>query len=39
MTINRVPFTIVGVAPPGFSGEVVGRMTDLWMPLTMAPAL
>ena len=39
VTINRVPFTIVGVAPPGFSGEVVGRMTDLWMPLTMAPAL
>ncbi len=28
VTINRVPFTIVGVAPPGFSGEVVGRMTD-----------
>ena len=39
VTINRVPFTIVGVAPPGFYGEVVGRMTDLWMPLTMAPAL
>ena len=39
VTINRVPFTIVGVAPPGFSGEVVGRMTDLWLPLTMAPAL
>jgi predicted permease len=39
VTINRVPFTIVGVTPPGFHGEVVGRMTDLWMPLTMAPAL
>ena len=39
VTINRVPFTIVGVAPPGFSGEVVGRMTDLWMPLTMASAV
>ena len=39
VTINRVPFTIVGVAPPGFTGEVVGRMTDLWMPLTMAPAV
>ena len=39
VTINRVPVTVVGVAPPGFSGEVVGRMTDLWMPLTMAPAL
>jgi predicted permease len=39
VTINRMPFTIVGVTPPGFYGEVVGRMTDLWMPLTMAPAL
>jgi predicted permease len=39
VTINRVPFTVVGIAPPGFHGEVVGRMTDLWMPLTMAPAL
>jgi predicted permease len=39
VTINRVPFTVVGVTPPGFTGEVVGRMTDLWMPITMAPAL
>jgi predicted permease len=39
VTINRVPFTVVGVTPPGFTGEVVGRMTDLWMPLTMAPAV
>ena len=39
VTINRVPFTIVGVAPPGFYGEVVGGTTDLWMPLTMLPAL
>ncbi|HYC30662.1 MAG TPA: ADOP family duplicated permease, partial [Gemmatimonadales bacterium] len=37
--INGVPFTIVGVTPPGFSGEVVGRMNDLWLPLTTAPAL
>ena len=33
--MNRIPFTVVGVAPPGFTGEVVGRMTDLWMPVTM----
>ena len=39
LTINRVPFTIIGVTPPGFHGEVVGRMTDIWMPLTMQPAL
>ena len=39
ITINRTPFTIIGVAPAGFHGEVVGRMSDLWMPLTMQPAL
>ena len=39
MNINRTPFTIIGVAPEGFHGEVVGRMTDLWMPLTMQPAI
>jgi putative ABC transport system permease protein len=39
VSVNRTPVVIVGVAPPGFTGEVVGRMTDLWMPLTMQPAL
>ena len=39
MTINRTPFAIIGVAPEGFHGEVVGRMTDIWMPLTMQPAV
>ena len=39
ITVNKVPFTVVGVTPPGFTGEVVGRMTDIWMPLTMQPAL
>jgi predicted permease len=37
--VNRTPFTIIGVAPPGFHGEIVGRMSDVWMPLTMQPAL
>jgi predicted permease len=37
--INGTPFTIIGVAPPGFHGEVVGRMTDLWLPVTMQPAI
>ncbi|HEX6052572.1 MAG TPA: ABC transporter permease, partial [Gemmatimonadaceae bacterium] len=37
--VNRTPFTIIGVTPPGFHGEVVGRMSDIWMPLTMQPAI
>ncbi|MGH9353199.1 MAG: ADOP family duplicated permease [Terriglobia bacterium] len=37
--LNNYPFTIIGVAPPGFSGEVVGDRADLWVPVTMEPQL
>jgi predicted permease len=30
-------FTIVGVAPRGFSGETVGEALDVWMPLSAQP--
>lgn len=33
--INGSPFTVIGIAPPGFSGEVVGSPTDIWIPLSM----
>jgi predicted permease len=33
--LNGSPFTIVGVTPPGFTGEVIGSPTDVWIPLTM----
>lgn len=32
-TINGVPFTIVGVAPPKFFGVQPGRSVDVWAPL------
>ncbi len=32
ISINRVPFTIVGVAPPGFVG-LHGAAADVWLPL------
>ncbi|PYT32974.1 MAG: hypothetical protein DMG57_00085 [Acidobacteria bacterium] len=38
-TLNDLPFTIVGVTPPEFFGESVGRAPDIWIPLTMQPAL
>lgn len=38
-TLNDLPFTIVGVTPPEFFGESVGRAPDIWLPLTMQPAL
>jgi predicted permease len=39
MTIDRLPFTIIGVAREGFFGEIVGEAPDLWIPMTMQPAM
>ena len=37
ITLNKHPFTIIGVTPEGFFGDIVGVATDLWIPLTMQP--
>jgi predicted permease len=34
--VNGFPFTVVGVAEPGFRGHFVGFAHDLWVPLGMA---
>jgi predicted permease len=39
ITLNDRPYTVVGVTAPGFIGAEVTRATDLWVPLTMHPAL
>ncbi len=39
ITINGARFTIIGVTPPSFRGEVVGTPTDLWLPVTMRDVL
>ena len=39
MSIDRKPFTIVGVAPPGFFGPDVGRSVDVFVPLAFEPLL
>ena len=33
--LNDYPFTIIGVAPPGFHGQVVGDVQEVWMPMMM----
>lgn len=33
--INNYPFTVIGVAPPGFYGDTVGDAQDLWVPVAM----
>src|SRR5260370_4063348 len=35
LTISGTAFTIIGVAPRGFSGEWTGWPADLWVPYTM----
>jgi putative ABC transport system permease protein len=39
LTIERIPFTIVGVAPPGFFGVEVGRTFDVAIPLGTEPLI
>ena len=37
--LNDHPFTVIGVAPPAFFGEVVGDKPDLWAPMMMQPQI
>lgn len=37
--VNDHDLTIVGVAPEGFQGTIMGLQFDLWVPATMAPTL
>ena len=37
--IEGMPFTIVGVTPPGFFGVAVGVPVDVTIPLTILPRL
>jgi putative ABC transport system permease protein len=39
LSISRVPFTIVGVAPAGFDGPEVGRAMDVFVPLAAEAAI
>jgi predicted permease len=40
ITINGTPFTIVGIAPPGFFGDSLREdPPDFWMPLATEPVL
>src|SRR5258708_5652685 len=35
ININKHPFTVVGVAQPGFFGDTVGDVQEMWIPVTM----
>jgi predicted permease len=38
LTLNRTGFTIVGVAPHGFTGTLLGGAPDVWLPVSRALA-
>ena len=39
LTINGLPFTILGVAPRGFHGTEVFYRPEIWVPMTMQPQI
>ncbi len=39
ITFNGVPVTVVGIAPPSFSGLEVGRSPDMWIQMGPQPGL
>ncbi|PYT35370.1 MAG: hypothetical protein DMG58_02300, partial [Acidobacteria bacterium] len=39
-TINQLPYTVVGIAPPGFFGDTLrSDPPDFWVPLSTEPAV
>jgi predicted permease len=39
LTLNRTPFTVVGIAPRGFTGTLLGGGPSVWTPLSMHDVL
>jgi predicted permease len=37
--INGIPLTIIGVGPRGYTGEIVGTETQVWVPIAMYETL
>jgi predicted permease len=37
--VHNVLFQVIGVAPPGFFGETVGELPDIWVPMMMQDAV
>src|SRR5262245_37536356 len=35
LTLNRQPFTVIGVAPRGFAGTLIGGAPAVWVPMSM----
>jgi predicted permease len=39
LSLNEHAYTVIGIAPPGFFGDVVGDAQDVWVPISMQEQL
>ena len=39
LEINGLAATVIGITPPGFFGETVGAVPDLWLPMSVQPRI
>ena len=39
ISLNQHSFTVIGIAPMGFQGAIVGIAADYWVPMMMQPAV
>ena len=39
MNVNGTTFSIIGVTPPTFAGDIVGQRIAVWLPMMMQPAI
>ncbi|MCG3161862.1 MAG: hypothetical protein JMDDDDMK_03077 [Acidobacteria bacterium] len=39
ITLNNIPLTVIGVAPPSFNGMILEEPTEVWVPALMHPQL
>ena len=39
VTLNEQPLTVIGIAPPQYTGMIRGLSIEIWVPLAMMPAV
>jgi putative ABC transport system permease protein len=39
ITLNNIPLTVIGVAPPSFNGMILEEPAEVWVPVLMHPQL
>ena len=39
ITLNEQPLTVIGIAPPQYTGMIRGLGIDVWIPTMMMPAM